>query len=107
MKSYADIVLKSSFSKDASDTSWLSSLPRATSPPPPPRVTSLKGTARGVAPDSVAPRLSSDSEDRSLHDNDRYKALLKENADLTAEISRLHDFETGKEYAYYVCIPHA
>ncbi|KAF8807967.1 hypothetical protein BYT27DRAFT_6597494 [Phlegmacium glaucopus] len=88
------------FAKDASDTSWLSSLPRAASPPPP-RVTthaSLIATARGGLPDSgvsISLRPSSDSEDKSLHD--RCKALLKENADLTAEINRLHDFETGKK----------
>lgn len=78
-------------------------MPRAASPPlplSPPRVTphaSLIGTARGSAPDSVAPnslRVSSASEDKSLQD--RYETLLKENADLLAEIKQLHDFETGK-----------
>ena len=111
MKSYVDIVLNTSFSKDASDASWLSSLSQVASPPPPPppppppsllppRVTthaSYIGTVQGGAPDSVVPislRPSSDAEDKSSHD--RYKALLKENANLTAEINRLHDFETGK-----------
>jgi hypothetical protein len=97
--------LNSSFSKDASDTSWLSSLPQATSSPPPPpplsppRASSLIDTARGSAPESVvlptSLRPSSDSGDKLLQD--RCKALLKENADLTAEVIRLHDFEAGKD----------
>ena len=105
LKSYADIVLNSSFSKDASDdTSWVSSLPRAASPPPslsPPRLTSLNSTTRGTTSDSVASislRPSSDAEDKSLHN--KCKALLKENAELTAEITRLHDFETGKNVCH-------
>lgn len=96
--------MNSSFSKDASDTSWLTSLPQAASSPPPPPpllppyVTSLIDTARGSAPDPVvlptSLRLSSDSGDKLLQD--RCKALLKENAGLTAEVIRLHDFEAGK-----------
>jgi len=102
LKPYADIILNTSFSKDASDTSWLSSLPS----PPPPRVTthaSLIATTRGGAPDSGVPislRPSSDSDDKSLHD--RCKALLKENADLKAETGRLHAFETGKNMLLHV-----
>jgi hypothetical protein len=97
----ADIFLNSSFFKDTSDTSWLSSLAQAASSPPPPlplsppHAISLIDTARGSASDSaVLPRPSSDSGDKLLQD--RCTALLKENAGLTAEVIRLHDFEAGK-----------
>lgn len=89
--------------QDASDTSWLSSLPQAASSPPLPPLSShgtsytSLGIAHPSAPDPVVPksiRPSSDSEDKSQQD--RFKALLKENADLTTEIVRLQDFETGK-----------
>ena len=82
--------MNSSFSKDTADTSWLSSLPRAASSSPPrltphaTSYTSLIGTTQEGA----------DSGDKSLQD--RCKTLSKENADLTAEIIRLHGFEAGK-----------
>ena len=75
----------------------------ASSPPPPPplsppHATSLIDTARGSAPDSIVLPTSlrpfSDSGDKLLQD--RCNALLKENAGLTAEITRSHDFEAGK-----------
>ena len=84
--------MNSSFSKDASDTSWLSSLAQAASSPPlppplsPPHATSLIDTARGNAPDSaVLPTSHRPS-----------KALLnsKENAGPAAE--NFDDFKAGK-----------
>ena len=102
MKSYIDILLNFSFSKDTSDTSWLSSLPRAASSPPPPlsppHATSLIGTARGDAPGSVVPTSLPPFESGDKLLQDRCTAILKENADLKAEIVQLHDFETGKKY---------
>lgn len=90
MKTWADIVLNSSFSKDAPDTSWLSSLAQAASSAPlpqplsPPHATSLIDTARGSAPDSVVLPTS----------HRPSKAVLKENAGLAVE--DIDDFKAGK-----------
>jgi hypothetical protein len=81
--------LNSSFSKDASDTSWLSSLAQANSSPPPPPLspphgTSLNDTSRGSAPDPVVLPTS----------HRPSKALLKANTGLGAEV--IDDFKAGK-----------
>jgi hypothetical protein len=84
--------LNSSFSKDASDTSWLSSLAHAASSPPPPPALSpphaspFIDTARGSAPDSVVLPTS--------HRPSKVLLNSKEDAGLAAEV--IDDFKAGK-----------
>jgi hypothetical protein len=90
--------------KDTSDTSWLSSLPRVASPPPPPSPHVSTPTAHRVSVTStLAATVSSDPPPKSTSPPSNITALqhkldtfLKENESLAAAVSRLQGFEAGR-----------
>ncbi|KDR85625.1 hypothetical protein GALMADRAFT_374597 [Galerina marginata CBS 339.88] len=93
------------FSKDTSDTSWLSSLPRVTSPPPPAPPHANSSVRRVSASSPKAVLASSDRPTNPLlisefsGQQDQLDALLKENETLAATVSRLQKFETTAQQA--------
>ncbi|KAF8167455.1 hypothetical protein B0H34DRAFT_17861 [Crassisporium funariophilum] len=95
------------FSKDTSDTSWLTSLPRVASPPPPqpphatvttpPHVAGISRPAAAGSAESPPHRSTSISATKPLQD--KIESLSKENADLVAEVNRLQSYETAAQQA--------
>lgn len=91
-------------SKDASDTSWLNTLPRVASPPPsvPPRATPpihSNGSAKSPPPVVASPpaqHITAPPPSKVSGLEKRVEALLKENEGFALEISRLKAFESGE-----------
>ncbi|KAG5645333.1 hypothetical protein DXG03_006395 [Asterophora parasitica] len=83
------------FTKDDSDTSWLSSLPRA--PTPPPRVTSTLPSAISPQPSAIASphplAVSSPPPDQHEYLSNQLAALQAENTTLSAEVKQLQAAE--------------
>ncbi|CAA7264760.1 unnamed protein product [Cyclocybe aegerita] len=101
------------FSKDGSDSEWLTSLPRVASPPvPPPASTNVHQLSRSPLASSPSPAAASTppiqsaspvssslSDARANALEKKVEALTKENESLTAAVSRLKELEAAAQQA--------